>query len=275
MNDLELLKEVLSIPTVTYNEKLMVDFIIKFLKNNNIDFYIDSHLNVYATKQTTTELTSDFYFPCVISHTDTVHDIDTINVIEDEFLNAQGEVKLGLYALNNDNHKTGIGGDDKCGVFACLKLLQEMPNLKAAFFVSEETGCKGSAFADEEFFNNVGYAIQFDAPFNWMISEYCSGQQLFDRDSEFFEICNSVLVENMDQNLMQYMKNPYTDVYSLRRKFNFSCINFSIGYYNYHRIDEYVIVDDVFNGIKIGKNIIDKLGNKLYYKKAEISNRFF
>jgi hypothetical protein len=34
---------------------------------------------------------------------------------------------------------TGIGGDDKCGVYACLELLKELPNLKAAFFVSEET----------------------------------------------------------------------------------------------------------------------------------------
>jgi hypothetical protein len=38
-----------------------------------------------------------------------------------------------------------------------------------------------------EFFTNVGYGIQFDAPENWMITEKCFGQVLFDRDSEFLK----------------------------------------------------------------------------------------
>jgi di/tripeptidase len=163
---------------------------------------------------------------------------------------------------------TGIGGDDKCGVFACLTLLQELPNLKAAFFVSEETGCHGSLKANEEFFTNVGYGIQFDAPENWMITEKCFGQVLFNRDSEFFETCDKVLTEGMDNTSMMYLVHPYTDVYALRGKFDFSCINISIGYYDYHTRNEYVVVEDVFNGIDMGKKMIESLGNKLHYMKS-------
>jgi putative aminopeptidase FrvX len=264
----DLLKEVLSVPTKTYQEEKMVEFLVNWLTENNISHFVDEHNNVYATKQESTELPEDFYFPCVISHTDTVHNIDTINISEEMLPNAQREIKLSYKAYNDQGNPTGIGGDDKCGVFACLTLLQELPYLKAAFFVSEETGCHGSLKASEDFFSNVGYGIQFDAPENWMITEKCFGQVLFDRETEFFETCDKVLTEGMNQNDMQYMVHPYTDVYALRGKFDFSCINISIGYYNYHTKNEYVVVEDVFNGIDMGRKMIENLGNKLHYKKS-------
>lgn len=264
----DLLKEVLSVPTKTYQEEKMVEFLVNWLTENNISHFVDEYNNVYATKQESTELPEDFYFPCVISHTDTVHNIDTINISEEMLPNAQREIKLSYKAYNDQGKPTGIGGDDKCGVFACLTLLQELPYLKAAFFVSEETGCHGSLKASEDFFTNVGYGIQFDAPENWMITEKCFGQVLFDRETEFFETCDKVLTEGMNQNDMQYMVHPYTDVYALRGKFDFSCINISIGYYNYHTKNEYVVVEDVFNGIDMGRKMIENLGNKLHYKKS-------
>lgn len=267
--DTTLLKDVLSVPTKTYQEHRMVEFLVNWLTENNIDHYVDDKMNVYATKQETSELPEDFYFPCVISHTDTVHNIDTINIVEEQLPNAQGEVKLSLKAYNDEGEPTGIGGDDKAGVFACLTLLKELPYLKAAFFVSEETGCHGSKEADPEFFENVGYGIQFDAPENWMITEKCFGQILFDRDTEFFEKVDKVLTEGMVKEDMKYMVHPYTDVYALRGKFDFSCINFSIGYYNYHTKHEYVVIEDVFNGIEMGRKMIESLGYKLHYKEAK------
>ena len=117
----QLLKDVLSVPTKTYQEGLMVEFITNWLSENNIPFYIDEYQNIYATKQT---FEVD-YFPCVIAHTDTVHNIDTINVKEETLKNAQGELKPALKAYNDMGNPTGIGGDDKCGVYACLELLKE------------------------------------------------------------------------------------------------------------------------------------------------------
>ena len=266
--NLQLLKDVLSVPTKTYQEEQMVLFLVNWLTENKIEHFVDEHNNVYATKQESVLIPENFYFPCVIAHTDTVHNIDTINVHEEMLPNTQGEIKLSYKAYNDEGNPTGIGGDDKCGVFACLTLLKELPYLKAAFFVSEETGCNGSLKAKEEFFTNVGYGIQFDAPENWMITEKCFGQVLFDRDSEFFETCDEVLTEGMDNSNMQYMVHPYTDVYALRGKFDFSCINFSIGYYKCHTKNEYVVVEDVFNGINMGRKMIEKLGYKLHYKKS-------
>lgn len=259
----QFLKDVLSVPTKTYREGLMVEFISSWLKQKEIPFYVDEHLNVYATKQNDPNIE---YFPCVVAHTDTVHNLDMINIREEMLPNASKELKLSLKAYNDHGTPTGIGGDDKAGVFACLLLLDELPNLKAAFFVSEETGCHGSSKADPEFFKNVGYVIEFDAPENWMVTEQCFGQQLFDRDSEFFEVVDKVLTEGMtDQR--EYMIHPYTDVYALRGLFDFQCINFSIGYYNYHTMNEYVVIEDVFNGIEMGREMINRLGYRLHYKE--------
>jgi putative aminopeptidase FrvX len=263
MQDLEFLKEVLSVPTVSYKEDKMVEYIVKWLKDNNIDHYVDEHMNVYATKQEA-DVSDDFMFPCVVSHTDTVHNLDTINIREMSLRDSQKKFKLALKAFNDEGYSTGIGGDDKCGIFACLTLLKELPYLKAAFFVSEEVGCVGSRKAQVKFFENVGYAIQFDAPENWMITETCFGTRLFERGSDFFNICDKILTENMCEKRM-YMKHPYTDVWALKNLFTFSCINISIGYYDYHSRNEYVVVDDVYNGIEIGRKFISELGYKKYY----------
>jgi di/tripeptidase len=258
--DYQLLKNVLSVPTKTYQEQHMIEFITNWLKENNIPYEVDNMFNIYVTKQMDTNIE---FFPCVVSHTDTVHNLDTINVREETLPNEQKILKPALKAYNNEGNPTGIGGDDKCGIFACLELLKELPNLKAAFFVSEETGCHGSRKADPNFFMNVGYAIQFDAPGNSMVSEYCMGTKLFDRNSTFFKSCDEVLTESFETR-NKYQSHPYTDVYALKQKFDFSCINFAIGYYNYHTKNEYVIVEDVYNGIETGKKLIESLGHQKY-----------
>ena len=263
----QLLKDVLSVPTKTYNEEKMIEFLTNWLKTNGYDYYVQDNGNIYVTK-TTDEVNEDFYYPCVVAHTDTVHEIDTINIQEVDLPNYQGEIKPSLMSFNDEGIQTGIGGDDKAGIFACLVLLQELPNIKVAFFVSEETGCHGSFAADDEFFKDVGYAIQFDAPGNWMVSEYCSGTQLFSRDSEFFEVCQEIIHETFEGREI-FQRHPYTDVMALKQKYDFSCINFAIGYYNYHTSKEYVVIDEVYNGIETGKRIIEKLGPRKHHHIPE------
>jgi len=265
----ELLKKVLSVPTKTFKEDQMIQFLSEWLVENDISHFIDDMGNIYATKQT-----DDVeYFPCVVAHTDTVHNLDSINIVEMELPNEQGELKLGLKAFNDLNFPTGIGGDDKCGVYICLEILKQLPNVKAAFFVAEETGCHGSKNADKNFFSNVGYVLQFDAPGNSMVSEYCMGTKLFDKESEFFEKCDKVLTEGFNKR-NKYESHPYTDVYALKNQFDFSCINFATGYYNYHSKNEYVIIEDVFNSLEIGKKMISDLGYNKYHKDVE-KNKYY
>lgn len=252
------LKEVLSIPTKTYQEDLMIQYLVEYLQSKNYNYTVQENGNVYVTKGI-----ADWY-PCVIAHTDTVHSISDMIIREEMLPNSFGEPKRSFKAYHPETgHPVGIGGDDKCGVYACLDLLEQLDVLKVALFVSEETGCHGSRKADPEFFSNVGYAIQFDAPESWMVTEYCWGVKLFDRDSAFFEKA-SPLIEQYMGNEHELMKHPYTDVSQITGRFNISTINFSVGYYDYHTKDEYVVIEDVFNSIELGKKLIESLGHNLY-----------
>lgn len=257
MNNLEFFKRLLSVPTHTYQEDKMIDFITSHLEFKNYDHWVDEYGNIYVTKGV---VKSGEHFPCVVAHTDTVHRLDTINVYEETLPNSKGQDSLCLKAYNDFDEPTGIGGDDKCGVFACLELLDKFDTIKAAFFVSEEVGCVGSKNADDNFFSNVGYVIEFDAPGDYMVTEYCFGVKLYDKESEFFKKTDKVLVEHMLSE-PQYMVHPYTDVFALKKKYDFACINFSIGYHNYHTKNEYVCVEEVEAGIKAGEELIKSLGN--------------
>jgi putative aminopeptidase FrvX len=271
IENIDFLKRVLSIPTHSFQEDKMIEFLTDYLLEKKYDFHIDELGNIYVTKG---QISEGEFYPCVVAHTDTVHKIDTINIREEYLKDSKGKDSFSLKAYNDNGDPTGIGGDDKCGVFACLQLLEEFDVLKAAFFVSEEVGCIGSKEADPRFFENVGYAIQFDAPDDYMVTEYCFGVKLFESDSDFHSSAREVLNENM-LSAPKFMQHPYTDVWQLKKKFDFSCINFSVGYHNYHTRNEYVVVEDVYNGIKTGKELIESLGCEKYkYSPNPKSNRF-
>lgn len=264
----ERLIEVLSIPSVYGKEQLVRDYIISYAKNNDIDFKVDYKGNVYLTKGSNW-MTEGEYYPCVVAHMDTVHKIQDTLVDNNERL----KIVESIYEIDdntnqtiltarmpNSDTKAGIGGDDKCGVFVCLEMLEHFKILKAAFFVEEEIGMKGSKLADEEFFSNVGYAIQFDAPSDNWITETCSGVKLFDKN--FKEVITETLSKG---GYTTFSIDPFTDVNQLAQKFDFCCLNLGCGYHRQHTVDEYVVVEEVENAVKVGISLIEHLGIKNYH----------
>jgi putative aminopeptidase FrvX len=267
--DLNKFKELLSVPSKTYQEEDMVEFLCDELDSiPGVSYYRDDMMNIYATKG---ELTDGEFYPMFIAHTDTVHNkVDKIIVKEESLVRpntfgksfGNDEVPC-LKAYTEDGNPTGIGGDDKCGIFICLELIKQLDKVKIGLFVSEETGCHGSSKCDENFLKDVGYITQYDAPGNHLISEICSGVRLFERDSEFFEKTLKV-IENSFGNEMLVQSHPYTDISQLKKKSDVSCINMSCGYYNMHSNQEFVSIDDVKNSIEAGKNMVKELGFKKY-----------
>ena len=78
------LKEVLSVPTKTYKEDGMVEYICKVLEHiRGVTYYTDDMNNVYATKG---DLPEGEFYPMFIAHTDTVHELVDEIVVEEEML---------------------------------------------------------------------------------------------------------------------------------------------------------------------------------------------
>ena len=266
------LKDVLSVPTKTYQEDNMVNYIREVLDTiPGVKYYTDDMDNVYATKGV---LSESEYYPMFIAHTDTVHQLVDQIIVKEEMLikpNTFGvkfndQSFLSLKGYTSDDNPTGIGGDDKCGVFLALELLLTLPKVKVGLFVSEETGCHGSSKCDPNFLKDVGYAIQFDAPGNSLITEVCSGTRLYEKDGEFINLIKPLFEESMEV-VSDEQSHPYTDVSQIKRKGDFSCINFSCGYYNMHTKDEFVVVDDMERALAFAIESVSVLGlNKYRYE---------
>lgn len=256
-NKLKRLKEVLSIPTHSREEDLMISYLEEVLTEKGYDFFTDKHGNIYVTKGKAE------HYPCFVAHTDTVHYINhNLKVVE---LEENGQ-KI-LTGVDSETMKpSGIGGDDKCGVYLCLEMLDKLDNVKAAFFVSEEIGCLGSKQADTEFFQNVGYAIQYDSPKGNSMSMSLMGKDLFNKTSDFGDKVSPLILEH---GITDWARHPFTDIWPLMEKFNFSCLNLAAGYYNYHTSTEYVIVDDVQNAFELGLKLHQILGENFYNRKDE------
>jgi len=267
------LKEVLSIPSVYGEEGLVRDYIQKYAEDNDIDYHIDKKGNIYLTKGSEDKLTEGEFYPCVVAHMDTVHrnhinlvyTNQRLDIVEQPYENSQYTdlQQTALIAKHpTTKEQTGIGGDDKCGVAVCLEMLDHFDIIKAAFFVEEEIGMKGSKEADSEFFKKVGYAIQFDAPSSNWITEVCSGQRLFDTDFK------ELITEDLSNNgYTTFSNDPFTDVNQLAQKFDFCCLNLGCGYYRQHTNHEYVIVEEVEDAIRAGKSLITKLRFEYYEHK--------
>jgi tripeptide aminopeptidase len=245
--------EVLSIPTYSRDEKLMIDYLQDVLTKKGYEHYTDTHGNIYVTKGVAQ------HYPCFIAHTDTVHPVNlNMTVVKKE----SKTLGITLSGVDKVTKKpSGIGGDDKCGVYLALEMLDTLPNVKAAFFVSEEIGCKGSMYADSEFFKNVGYVIQYDSPGGDSMSLTLMGRYLFNQESEFSNKVTGLIKE---YGIHEWAYHPYTDVWQIMEKFNIACLNLAAGYYKYHTDNEYVMVDDVQNGYDLGLKLVEQLGENKY-----------
>lgn len=117
----------------------------------------------------------------------------------------------------------------------------------------------------------MGYAVQFDAPGNNLITEVCSGTRLYEEGGEFINKTLPLFNEMMGVNA-DPQSHPYTDVSQIKRKGDFSCINFSCGYYNMHTENEFVVVDDVNRAVEFSIELVNRLENKKYVYDYEKPN---
>lgn len=268
----KLLKEILSIPSCSRHEGDVRNFLIDWAKENGIDYRVDKYGNVFMKKGTPPEGGA---YPCVVAHMDTVHSDQKQMVGTGERLKiikgngtygdiyyAQRLTREGLWV------STGCGGDDKASIFICLELISKFDTIMGAFFVEEEIGMNGSRPAkDDEWLNQAGYFIQFDAPTNDWISRVCYGVLLFDDD--FYDRLKPIW-NKFDLN-EPHMNDPFTDIMALKKNYPVNCINYFAGYMDMHTSTEFVVLDYVEDAIKLGSSTISELGpNQYLFNRKEV-----
>jgi len=252
----KLLISVLEVQSCSRNEKRMVIFLIKFLESMEIPYFIDSAGNILAIKGEAET------YPCVVSHMDTVH-----KFVKDYRLLHYKDENNTLFAKDGDT-KTGIGGDDKCGVFACMYFLTVLPAVKVVFFTQEESGCVGSRGINLDYFADCRYLLQLDRKGNHdLIQKYWGDKTI----SKAFR-------SNMKPIREQYGFKPasgsVTDVMRLfDRGVGLCCLNISSGYYKPHSDNEYINTDDLANSINFTQKLILALGT-MQYRYVKLKKKF-
>ena len=245
------LKEVLSTQATSYEYQDTMEYLVyKAFDLGADDVEIDKHDNIYITKGK-----ADVY-PCVVAHTDTVHDIYKGYKVY--------EVEGNFVAFDSATmQQVGTGGDDKVGLWVCLEMLRSYDNIKICFFAQEEIGCVGSTMADAKFFDDVGYVFECDRKGNSDFVQTSSGVKMFGKKFK------KAITKTLTEYNYKITDGGLTDVHEIAQIANIACANMSCGYYNPHSKQEFVNIDDAVHTCRLVHSLISTLGEVRYKHKAE------
>lgn len=194
-------------------------------------------------------------------------------ISEDGFIFAQGTVPVALVAHMDTVHKSpptvcmsndgnilmspqGIGGDDRCGIFMILKILQHQ-KCSVIFTEDEETGCVGAKkFIKTAYNPNANWIIEFDRKGN--------------NDAVFYGCDNNDFTKFITDKKYGFKeeRGSVSDISHIAPHLKIAAVNFSSGYFSPHSSSEYIVMSDVINNINRALQIIED-GSETKYEYVE------
>ena len=165
-----------------------------------------------------------------------------------------------MIAHKTGDKPTGVGGDDKCGIFTCFHALDSLENVKVMFFSNEEVGCRGSGGLHEYYYSDIGYMLQAD---RWGRSDFIDKYSGDETTSEEFKEKTAKIKEKFGYNSATGL---HTDVMKLfsTKKMGVSVANISCGYYEHHTDNEFIDVNELWNCSKFIVEMCKTLGEEKY-----------
>ena len=182
------------------------------------------------------------------AHLDTVHHKTLINIFHDK-------------AKNVIWSPEGIGGDDRCGVYAILKVLEANYKPYILFTTGEESGGIGA------------YAFTDDFPKNEFNIKYIVG---LDRrgvnDAVFYNIVNYDFIDYILSYDFKEEYGSFSDISIISPSWEVCSVNLSVGYYHEHTKHEYIKVDHLQQTINKVINLIIDSKNIKKWKYKELKH---
>lgn len=241
---IKLMMDLVEVPTYTGDTKKMRSFIRAKLHEIPDTMFWTHDGNIYVIRGE-----ADLY-PCVVAHTDTVHR-------NQKHIHC---VRIGdkLCAIEGKKmEQTGTGGDDKVGILIALECIRKFKNIKVVFFRDEESGCRGSANANMDFFKNTTMVIQCDRRGRYDITEKINGLEMV---TEEFKTAIKPLIETFKRNWVDGMM---TDVLELaQKKLQVVCMNLSCGYYDPHTDRETINMLHMQETMAFVYELIEQFGDR-------------
>ncbi len=177
---------------------------------------------------------------CLTAHMDTVHPTP----VRDFYGYYDRKEKRNVISSPQ-----GIGGDDRCGVYMILAILKKTNFRPTILFCEdEEVGGVGSSkflktvFAKE--LDNMKFFIELDRG---------NGKDLVfydDENTEFHKWCEQITG-------YKWNWGTFSDISHLCPNAGVSGVNISCGYYNAHKVDEYVVLEEMVDGINAAIKLLN------------------
>lgn len=212
--------------------------------------------NIYATKGSAT------LYPCFVAHLDTVHaHIPNYDIRQ----YPSGD----LVGWNLDTNKvSGIGGDDKCGIFIALAMLRDLPAAKVALFTDEEIGCIGASMVNLSFFDDCSFVLEADRKGNGDIVRDASGTELYGADF------GQAISETLTVHNYAPTYGMMTDVMTLKESgLAIACLNMSAGYHRPHQPDTYINPADLARALSLARGITEAASGTQWHHTYEYKRR--
>ena len=190
--------------------------------------------------------------PHYLAHMDQVHDYVPFMTLQ-----VDGNV---LAAFDGNDKQTGVGGDDKSGIYLALTMLHHLDHCTAVFVRDEEVGCQGSGVVPLEWFANAAFVIQADRNNRTMDiirstnGMECSSDGFFDAMLGL-PICVAAGHKEASGSV--------TDIGELSsRGLCVSMVNISSGYHDPHSHRETVRMDELSIMLEVGRQAAALLGDQ-------------
>ncbi len=191
---------------------------------------------------------------CLVAHLDTVHQVPR------EIVEQGGRL----------SSPTGIGGDDRNGVFAIFVILEfcqkyGLPIPSILFTKEEETTLIGAyQFAVDSCISGIGSHVSF----------------FLELDKKgFLEVayydCQNAVLGTILENFTP-VKGLYSDISVISEFLDVASANLSIGYYNAHTKHEYIVPEEIFDTCEEVLDIVQKYSSittKLSLKDSAFPKR--
>ena len=185
--------------------------------------------------------------PWIVAHMDTVHPI-TGNGIHPVQV---GDSIIGVDPV--EMLQVGVGGDDKCGLYAALHLIRQIPAVRVLLTVDEETGGHGAYAADLEELRSARFILQADRRGGQDFVTRIGGRDL---SSEAFQDAVAPLLAKHGFKACAF--GGFTDVGVLsERAVGVSVANMSAGYYYPHSDREMIHLPDLSRTVALMADICE------------------
>jgi len=156
-----------------------------------------------------------------------------------------------------------LGADDRAGISIIINILNELSarefkgTLKIAFTVEEEIGRFGAENIDKDFFSDIDFAISLDRRNSSDIVTHSSSQRYC--SEEFGMMLQEFSRKRFGSNGYRCVRGGISDL-TVWSAMGIESVNLSIGFYNEHTSDEYLIIDEWLRTHEFAKLILRRLG---------------